>query len=345
MDAARPPAYPSLVRRAPSSPGLWPILLAIVVALVVADFIHHPFIGGTRGDAAPRESDLTLWLARSEAGSANAATVRLAAGYLGKESETPSVGELEGGSAAALEHFAGRSSRRGVDLFAVTSTTLADLARDRHETLLPEARERAARAEGLLSEMVPVALLCEEPLRLLASRESRLTSSSLRLGLVRRPWGRVFGVPDDAWIEGQFAALVQGSETPGGVPYSASPDPQNTLLSLAAGDVGVALVPGSEGGNSLRSGAARPIAWPDRKPPAAWVALFARAGTPRPELHALRARARRLSAGRRWRHALVRNGRRPVDQPSAAALRSFLRTEERSAAQLQALSARLRSRR
>src|ERR1700753_2859290 len=113
MDAARTSAYPSLVRRTSSSPGLWPVLLAIVVALVVADFIHHPFIGGAPGDAAPRRSDLTLWMARSEADSDNAATLRLAAGYLGKESETPDVGELEGGSAAALETFAPRHRRGG----------------------------------------------------------------------------------------------------------------------------------------------------------------------------------------------------------------------------------------
>jgi hypothetical protein len=316
-----------------------------VVALVVADFIHHPFIGGTPGDAAPRRSDLTLWLARSEAGSANAATVRLAAGYLGRESETPTVGELEGGAAAALQHFAAHPRGRGLDLFAVTSTTVADLARDRRETLLPEARGRAARAQQLLNEMVPVALLCEEPLRLLTARESRLSALGLRRGLAREPWERVFGVPDDAWIEGQFAALVQGSGTPGGIPYSASPDPQNTLLALAAGDVQVALVPADAGDRAIRGGAARTVAWPDRRSPAAWVALFARPGTPRPELRAIRARARRLGAGRHWRLTLRRDGRRPVAQPTAAALRSLLRSEERSAARLQALSARLRTHR
>jgi hypothetical protein len=333
------------VRRASSSPGLWPIVLAIVVALVVADFIHHPFIGGTRGDAAPRVSDVTLWMARSEAGGAGAAAVRLAAGYLGRESETPSVGELEGGSAAALEHFAGRSARRGVDLFAVTSTTLAELARDRREPLLPEARERAAHARKLLRKMVPVALLCEEPLRLLVPRRSGMSAAGLQVGLERRPWARVFGVPDDAWIEGQFAALVRRSRTPGGVPYSASPDPQNTLLALAAGNVAVALVPASEGRDVLHNGTARTVPWPGRRAPAAWVALFARQGTAPAEVKALRARVRHLGHSRGWRRALHRDGRRPPTRALGGDLRSFIRAEEGTATKLQALSARLRGRR
>jgi hypothetical protein len=333
------------VLRSPSSSRLWHVLLALVVAVVVADFIHHPFIGGTPGEAAPRVSDLTLWLPRSEAGTATAATLRLAAGYLGKESEAPTVGELEGGASAAVEHFAGRSRRRGVDLFAVSSTMLAELARDRHETLLPEARERASRAQELLGEMRPIAVLDKEPLRLLVDGRSHLDAAGLRLGLERTPWARVFGVPDDAWIDGEFAALIQGSETPGGVPYSASPNPENTLLALSAGNVAAALIPSSESRDALRKGTVRAIAWPDDEVPHAWVALFARATTPAPELAELRHRARHLGASPGWRASLHREGRQTVAPSSPAAIRKFLRREEDRANRLQALSARLHERR
>src|ERR1700754_2806757 len=192
--------------------ALWVILLVLLGGYVVADFVRSPF-SAPRGAAAVRPAAVTIWVPAGGAGDESAAVLDQAAAGLEVGGHRTLVRSIPGGSAQALISFLSRHHPGRGQVLAISSTTLADLAHDRHETLVPGAAEEAALARALLRRAKPIGMLASDPIEVAVERRSPIRNDSeLVASLQAAPGEQLFGIDDDTFSRDQLAALVAGAD-------------------------------------------------------------------------------------------------------------------------------------
>lgn len=304
---------------------LWLVLLVLLGGYVVADFVRSPF-SAPKGAAAVRGAAVTIWVPAGEAGDESGAVLTGAAAGLDLADHTTVVKSIPGGSARAVISFLSRRHGRHGQVLAITSTTLADLAHDRRETLVPGAAEEAALARALLRRARPVGMLASDPLELAVDRGSPIRSGSeLVASLAGDPAEQLFGIDDDTFSRDQLAALVEGAGVDGEVHFTVFQSALDAGQAIETGAAQTVLAGRPALRPDVRDGRLRSLGWPVPGPrPRAWVALVARPSVDRAALVALRGWVADLQAEPHWRHNLRAEGRRPAD-PGTRALASLLR--------------------
>jgi hypothetical protein len=341
-DLDRPYAVAVQAAESPLGRSLWVVTLSITIAIAIFSFARQPLFGSD-GTAAAFGQPLELWIAGSDAGGQAELVARQAAGWLGVGAQAGVVGVLPGGSSSAVASFLDRVHHNSSDLLVITSTTLADIARD---DALPEASElrlRAQRAGQLLARTAPIAVLSSDPLALAVPSESPVHDTAQLRALDAAQSARpLFSVADDSWLTDNLAALAESSGLSGPTPYSQFSSPGEAALGLDSGAGEAVLAPRSTIASQLRTHRLRELRWPTAtgQAPRAWVAIVAAPGLASGTLARLRGRARRLCASATWRSVLRRDGLSP-EVLSTPGLRSFIRVNTGQTARLQALSGRI----
>ncbi len=305
--------------------ALWLVLLVLLGGYVVADFVRSPF-SAPRGAAAVRPADVTIWAPAGEAGDESGPVLGEAAAGLELGGHPAVVKSIPGGSAEALISFLSRRRPGHGALLAITSNTLADLAHDRRETLVPGAAEEAALARALLRRAKPVGILASDPLQLAVERGSPIRSGQeLVASLVAAPGELLFGIGDDTFSRDQLASLVEGAGIDGEVHFTVFQSAAGAGGSIESGTADTVLAGRSALRADFRHGRLRDLGWPLPGPaPRAWVAVVARPNTDATELHQLREWVGALQTEPHWRAILRGEGRRPA-APGTAALASLIR--------------------
>jgi tripartite-type tricarboxylate transporter receptor subunit TctC len=290
--------------------ALWLAVLLLLGGYVVADFVRSPFSAPT-GSAAVRPAAVTIWVPGGGAGDESTAVLDQAAAALELDGHRAVVRSIPGGSAQALISFLSRHRPGRGQLLAISSTTLADLAHDRRETLVPGAAEEAALARALLRRSRPVGMLSSSPLELAVERGSPIRSGSELVATVAAAPGELlFGIDDDTFTRDQLAAFVEGAGVDGEVHFSVFQTAEEADQAIATGNAETVLV----GRPALRRGGLRALGWPLATPqPRAWVGLVARPCAGAAELARLRGWIGVLQSDRQWRSHLRAEGRRPAD--------------------------------
>jgi hypothetical protein len=324
---------------------LWIALLIVLGAYVIADFVRSPFVAPS-GSAAVRPAELTLWTPTGEASGETGLVVQDAAAGLELGGHATATKSLAGGSSQAVAEFLSRPPRdSGADLLVVTSATLADLAQDRRDRLVPGAAEEAALALALLRRATPVGLLESDPLAIGVDSGSSIRSTAQLLASLRAtPSQRLFGIADDTWSRVELAAFVDRAGVDGNVRFSIFQTGAEAGQAVQTGAANTVLAPRGTIDEDVRAGRLRQLRWPFAgRPPRFWVAVVAPSGLPRSQVASLRRWIRGLGHDRGWRRQLRRSGRVPAD-PSAGGLTAVLRGGLASAGRLQLLAQRLENR-
>jgi tripartite-type tricarboxylate transporter receptor subunit TctC len=301
--------------------ALWLVLLLVLGGYVVADFVRSPF-SAPKGAAAVRPAAVTVWAPSSEAGDESGTVLNQAVAGLELGGHPAVVKTIPGGSAQALISFLSRRHTGHGQLLAVTSTTLADLAHDRRETLVPGAAEEAALARALLRRAKPVGMLASDPFEVAVEARSPIrTDSELVATLAGAPEEQLFGIDDDTFSRDQLAALVQGAGVDGEIHFKVFQSGADAAQSLSSG--AAAEVLGAR--SALRRAQLHSLGWPIHAPqPRSWVALVARPTVDAAELDTLRGWIRNLQHDPHWRANLRHEGRRPSD-PGTKTLARLIR--------------------
>lgn len=294
--------------------ALWIGLLVVLVAYVAADFARSPFVA-PNGSAAVRPPRLTLWTAAGESGGETGAVLQQTAAALELAGHSTVVKTLPGGSSEAIADFFSQTpSEHGTDLLVVTSTTVADLAHDRRDRLVPGAAEVAALAREMLRPAQPIGVLETDPLALAVSRYSPIADTESLLAAMRSdPDRRLFGIADDTWSRVQLAALLERAGVNGHVRFSAFQSGADAGQALETGGANTVLATRGALAEDLREGKLRELNWPTgwSEAPRAWVAVVARPGLPAERVAHLRRWLGALQGDRRWRVLLQSAGRHP----------------------------------
>jgi hypothetical protein len=301
--------------------ALWLVLLVLLGGYVVADFVRSPF-SAPKGVAAVRGAAVTIWVPAGEAGDESGAVLTGASAGLDLGDHTTVIKSIPGGSARALISFLSRRHGGRGQVLAITSTTLADLARDRHETLVPGAAEEAALARALLRRAKPVGMLASDPLEVAVERQSPIRNDSELVASLRAaPGEQLFGIDDDTFSRDQLAALVAGAGVDGEVHFADYQSGAAAAHSAAIGTDGAVLA----GRPALLGEGLRRLGWPiATRQPRAWVALIARAEVGASELGTLRSWVADLQAEPHWRANLRAEGRHAA-APGTRALARLIR--------------------
>jgi tripartite-type tricarboxylate transporter receptor subunit TctC len=292
---------------------------------VVADFVRSPF-SAPRGVAAVRPTAVTIWAPAGEAGDESGPVLDAAAAGLDLRGHQAVVKSIPGGSAQALISFLSRRHPGQGQLLAITSTTLADLAHDRRETLVPGAAEEAALARALLRHSKPIGILATDPLEVAVERGSPIRSGrELIASLGAEPAEQLFGIDDDTYSRDQLAALVEGAGVDGEVHFTVFQSSAGAGQAIESGAAQSVLAGRSALRPDVVSAHLRDLGWPLPGPaPRAWVGLVARAATPAGQLGRLRRWVTTLQTERHWRGNLRGEGRRPAD-PGTRAIAALTR--------------------
>jgi tripartite-type tricarboxylate transporter receptor subunit TctC len=301
--------------------ALWLVLLVLLGGYVVADFVRSPF-SAPRGSAAVRPAAVTIWVPAGGGGDESGPVLAQAAAGLEVGGHRAVVRSIPGGSAGALISFLSRHRPGRGQLLAISSTTLADLAHDRRETLVPGAAEEAALARALLRRSKPIGMLADEPLELAVERGSPIhNGSELVATIAAAPEELLFGIDDDTFSRDQLAAFVERAGVDGEVHFSVFQTADEADRAIATGAAETVLV----GRPALRDGRLRTLGWPLPTPqPRAWVGLVARPSVGAAELADMRVWVTKLQTDRHWRTHLRAEGRRPAD-PGTHALARLVR--------------------
>ena len=301
--------------------ALWLAFLVLLGGYVVADFVRSPFTA-PKGSAAVRGAAVTIWVPAGEAGDESGAVLTEAAAGLDLGDHTTVVKSISGGSAQALISFLSRRHGGRGQVLALTSTTLADLAHDRHETLVPGAAEEAALARALLRRAKPIGMLASNPVEVAVERGSPIRNDSELVASLRAaPGEQLFGIDDDTFSRDQLAAFVAGAGADGEVHFSVFQASSEAGQAIVTGTAQTVLVPRP----ALLGSGLRKLGWPLGGPrPRAWVALVARPSTGAAELGRLRAWVAALQGEPHWRAHLRAEGRLPAD-PGTRALAHLIR--------------------
>ncbi len=298
--------------------ALWLALLILLAGYVVADFVRSPF-SAPQGAAAVRGAAVTIWAPAGEAGEESGAVLTGVAAGLDLADHPTVVKSIPGGSARALISFLSRRHDGQGRLLAITSTTLADLAHDRHEMLVPGAAEEAALARALLRRAKPIGMLASNPVELAVEGGSPIRNGpELVASLLAAPDEQLFGIDDDTFSRDQLAAFVADAGVDGEVHFNVFHSGSAAARATAAGSGGAVLA----GRPALRGERLHRLGWPLSTPqPRAWVALLAGSEVAATELGNLRAWIADLQRDPHWRANLRDEGR----VPAAAGTRSLAR--------------------
>lgn len=305
--------------------ALWLILLVLLGGYVVADFVRSPF-SAPRGAAAVRPAAVTIWTPAADAGDESGTVLHGAAAGLELGGHDAVVKSISGGSAQALISFLSHRRPGHGALLAISSNTLADLAHDRRETLVPGAAEEAALARALLRRAKPVGLLASAPLELAVGSDSPIRSGEeLVADLIAAPGDQLVGIDDDTFSRDELAALVEGAGIDGEVRFTVFQSSAGAGAAIQSGAAQTVLAGRPALRADLHSGHLRGFHWPLPGPaPRAWVAVVARPDVGAAELRQLREWVGRLQVEPRWRAILRHEGRRPAD-PGLKELASLIR--------------------
>jgi tripartite-type tricarboxylate transporter receptor subunit TctC len=294
--------------------ALWIGLLVVLVAYVAADFARSPFVA-PNGSAAVRPPKLTLWTPAGESGGETGAVLQQTAAALELAGHSTAVKTLPGGSSEAIgDFFSQTPSDQGTDLLVVTSTTVADLAHDRRDRLVPGAAEAAALARAMLRPVQPIGVLETDPLTLAVSRYSPIAGTDSLLAAMRSdPGSRLFGIADDTWSRVQLAALLERAGVNGHVRFSVFQSGAEAGQALETGAANTVLATRGALAEDLSEGSLRELEWPmgRSEAPRAWVAVVARPDLPAERVARLRRWFAALANDRRWRVLLRSAGRHP----------------------------------
>src|ERR1700761_7051952 len=301
--------------------ALWLAFLVLLGGYVVADFVRSPF-SAPKGAAAVRGAAVTIWVPAGGGGGEKGGGVTRGPPRVALGARPTVIKTIPGGSARALISFLSRRHGGRGQVLAITSTTLADLARDRHETLVPGAAEEAALARALLRRAKPVGMLASDPLEVAVERRSPIRSDSELVASLRAaPSEQLFGIDDDTFSRDQLAALVAGADVDGEVHFSVYQSGADAAQGAASGADGMVLA----GRPALRGERLRRLGWPLPPPrPRARVALLPPAGVAPTDLAPLRAWVRGLQHEPHWRANLRAEGRRAA-APGTRALARLIR--------------------
>jgi len=325
---------------------LWLALLVLLCGYVVADFVRSPFVASS-GSAAVRPAQLTLWVVGAEAGGDAGTVAQQAAASLELAGHTTVVKSLDGGTSQAVADFlARRSGSDGANLLVVTGATLADLAHDRADRLVPGASEQAAVAQALLARAEPVGALASSPLALGVPAGSTVDSGPSLLAAMRTtPWDRLVAIADDTWSRVQLAALVAHVGVSGHTRFSVFPSAADAVQGAEIGEANMVMASRGAVRGEARSGQLRTIPWPhDAGPtPRDWVALVSAPSAAPESLAASSSWIGTLSRDTSWHRALRREGRDPL-VAQGRQLTALLRGWSDQAARLERLSQLVESR-
>ncbi len=312
---------------------LWLAVVVLVAGFVLADFVRSPLLPGS-GAAALSAPELTLWTPRTEAGGEAAVVARDAAAGLELAGHPTVVKQLPGGTSQAIAELLSRPPRRRTtDLLVLSSTTLASLARDRADRLVPGAAGQAVEAEALLRRSKPLGVLAEEPLALGAAPESGIKSSAELIAQIREaPESCVFGIADDGWSRVQLASLVNRAGIGGNVHFVPSESGALAAQATADGAANLVMAPRGAVRAEGRAGRLRRLDWPfdGGRSPRFWVGLVAPTRVPSARLADLRNSVAKLAKDRGWRSQLAARGRTPR-KTGAGYLANLLLKEARRA--------------
>lgn len=293
---------------------LWLVLLVLLGGYVVADFVRSPF-SAPRGAAAVRAADVTIWSPAGDAGDESGVVLHGAAAGLELGGHDAVVKSIPGGSTEALISFLSHRRPGHGALLAISSNTLADLAHDRRETLVPGAAEEATLARALLRRAKPVGTLASAPLQLAVGGNSPIRSGKeLVADLIAAPGDQLVGIDDNTFSRDQLAALVEGAKIDGEVHFTVFQSSTAAGAAIASGAAQTVLAPRPALLADPDHDRIRTFDWPLPGPaPRSWVALVARPDIPPAELRALRRWVAELQVEPRWRGILHAEGRRPVE--------------------------------
>jgi tripartite-type tricarboxylate transporter receptor subunit TctC len=347
------------------------MVLLLACAMVVTDFVRHPFEGAPPGSAATERRDVTLWVAGTDAGATPGQLAHAAARALDAPDARVRVRSVDGGVAAAVDGLLDDDTGADDDLLVVHAGTFADLQREQHDLGLPDLAALASQAERLLLRARPVTLLADDPLLVAATRRSRLGSLDALLGALRGgAGGVVLGVEGDPWSRNALAALIEAAGARGRVRYRLLPA-ENQAAFLARGAVDAVVTPASAMHRPAVAAQLRPLTQSDRGPrlapaggdgplpplgallgatapapaPAAaaattlsrWVAVVAAPSLAPARARALTRRLGALTRTARWRRSVARLGLGAPPRPRA----DLLASTQRESRRLTALADRL----
>lgn len=291
---------------------MWLAVVVLVGAFVLADFARSPLFPGS-GAAAIAAPQVTLWVPSSEAGGEGGEIAEAAAAGFELAGHPATVKRLPGGTSAAVTNLLARPPRDGgSDLLVVTSATLAGLARDEADRLVPGAAGQALEASALLRRSTPLGLLAEEPLALAAAPESGISTGAELIERVRRePERCVFAIDEDGWSRDQLAVLVNRVGEGGDVHFVSGDSGSLAAGALDVEGANLVMAPRDALRPELRAGRLRAVRWPLGHAPRDWVALVAPPVYGGARLGVLRGMTSALIANRAWRRRLHAQGRRP----------------------------------
>jgi len=339
---ARRPTLVLVHEEPPLIRSLWTIVLIAAIAAVVLSFARQPLFGGD-GSAVGLGRPLTLWVTGAESGGEAEAVARQAAGCWQVREHPATVGVLSGEPSAAVAAFLTRLHGAPDDLLVVTSSTLAKIAHDDGAAIAPEVREQAQHAIRLLEGATPISVLASEAVALAVPADSPIHSSTQLLAAMRESsMPPLLGVAANPWLQGNLAALVQGADMHGPMPYVLYDSSRQAVASIDSGSGGVIVTPFSAIHSELSHGAVRELPWPEfaGPPPHGWVAVVAPPGLSGSEIASLRAQAGRLCTRATWHRLLHGDGLAPVAD-SHEGFATFMHDGLSEATRLQALAARI----
>jgi hypothetical protein len=284
---------------------LWSVFLVLLGSYVVADFVRSPF-STSPGAAAVRPAAVRIWTPAA-VGEEGGSVLEAAAAGLELSRHPTALRTISGGSTAALISFLSRPPGNG-RMLAISSATLADLAYDRHETLVSGVAEEAVLARALLRRARPVAILAEDPIEVAVGRRSPINDgSALLASLAADPEGQLFGIADDTFSRDELATLVAGAGVDGEVRFTVLQSVG--VEAIESGSARTLLAPRSVF-RSDDAGRLRDLGWPlPGPPPCSWMALLAPPGTPAGQVRRLRSWMSTVLAEPGWRAKLRREGR------------------------------------
>ncbi|MDO8188670.1 hypothetical protein Q5424_17230 [Conexibacter sp. JD483] len=333
------------------------MVLVLACAMVVTDFVRHPFTGTPPGRAASAQRALTLWTSGTDSSSGAGQLARAAARALDEPTAPAGVRKVDGGVSAAVLALLDDDIGGDDDLLVVDGGTFADLERERRDVGISDVARQAARAERLLLAAQPVALLARDTLAVAAPARSQLDSAEELLARLRTDAGSlVLGVSPDPWSVDALAAFVDDADAHGPVRYRVLPA-DNAAGLVDHGGIDAVVAPASELRRKGLSRVLRPLARSDGGPRATtadgaplpllrdllghgsaasldrWVAVVAPQALRGERRTRVDQRLRRMVRRPQWAEALARRGfERPAagDVAASGALlqKSFEQTRE-----------------
>lgn len=268
----------------------WIVLLLVLGGYVVADFASTPFLS-SRGSAALQAAEVSLWTPMGETGEAET-VVQGAAADLELAGHPTVIKSLSGGSSQAVADFFLQPPRdEGNNLLVITSATLADVAHDRRDQLIPGAAEQAVLAAEALRRSTVIGIVESEPIAIGVAADSSIDDPGELVASLREASpDQVVAIADDTWSRVELAVLVDRARVNGNVNFSVFGSGGEAGQAVTISRADVALGTHSSLREYFRDGRLREIRWPfgAETAPRFWVALVAAPDTSEAQVERLR---------------------------------------------------------